>query len=1026
MAYLMYPDISRNKVAFVTEDDLWITDLNSPENTLRLTSGFGAITKVKFSPDGKLIAFTRLQTSGSSIAEVYVIPSKGGEAKRITYFGSPTTTVAGWTPEGKLIVSSDFQTPFAAWRDLFEVDPAGGEPKRLNLGPAVSIAFGDKALVIGRNNYDLTYWKRYKGGTRGVFWIDKGYSGNFTKFINLEGNLTSPMWVGDRFYFISDHEGTGNLYSVNLEGEDLRRHTSFTDFYVRNGNSDGERIVFQKGGEIYVYENGKEQRLEIDVPISGKQKQPFFDEGKSITAFSPISSEQVSVINRGRVYGISWDNATIPFGDVTGNTRYKLVSSDGESVLAVTFDDKVEVYDNNGKLRTEVKPGIGMITNAKIHKSNILLANKRGQLYLLSKEMKEIDHSDYGEITDFTFGPEGWIAYSKPEGTEVSSIWVASLDGSKFRVTNPTSRDFSPSFSEDGKYLFFLSTRHFDPVFDEMVFAYDFPASTKPFVAVMKKGVPSPFLTLKGDGEFHPEGAMSRVEQFPIDAGIYSKIRWLKDSKVVLLKFPIEGRAKYWLYSSAERIGSLIVYDMLTGKQDEIVNDAVDFEVSEGKIIAKEKGNVMRVIDPEKKPDMTVKEPGRRSGIVDLGRVRTRVDPPTEWKQMVKETWYLMKQNYWKEVDQSWDKVLDKYLALLQKVNTRYELMDLINEMQGEMGTSHSYQIVNDLKVERPYLLGGLGVEVKFNGTCYEITRIFYGDLSAEGEKSPLLSTGIDVKEGDCLLSIDGVSLSRETTPQELLVDKNDVLVSIGIMHDGKEVTTTVRTTRNESYLVYRDWVRRNREYVGRKTDGKVGYIHIPDMGPMGYSEFIKDFIHQMDKKALIVDVRYNRGGHVSPLIIGFLSRKRIGADLPKYRKPSPYMPYSPPPAMVCLTDDHAGSDGDIFTHVFKRLKLGKVIGVRTWGGVVGINPKTRLVDGTTVTQPEFATWFDDVKFGIENYGVDPDIEVDYPPQDYRKGVDPQLERGISEVLEAMKKEIDVLEEAEKDREKVQLEGIKN
>jgi len=1027
MAYLMYPDIYGNKLAFVTEDDLWIMDLNDGK-PLRLTSGLGAVTRAKFSNDGTLIAFTRFQTSGSSIAEVYVIPSEGGEAKRITWFGSPTTNVLGWSPEGKVIVSSDFQSPFAAWRNLFEIDPNGGEPKRLDLGPVTSIAYGEKALVIGRNNYDLTYWKRYKGGTRGVFWIDRGYTGNFVKFLDLNGNLTSPIWIGDRFYFVSDHEGIGNLYSVDLEGKDLRKHTDMNDFYVRNANSDGKRIVFQAGGDIYLYDDQKLIKLDIRAPVSGKQKQIFFDESRNVSDYYPISSEEIGIITRGRAFLLNpWEGAPLPLGDNTGLTRYKMIHSDEETVAVVKYDDVVELYDKEGNLKEELKPDVGTITRIAVYKSNLIIANKRGELIVLSSGNKTVlDKSDYGELSDFSVGPDGWIAYSKPEGTETSSIWVSSLDGKKYRITNPTGKDFMPSFSKDGRYLFFLSIRHFDPVLDEIVFNYDFPASTKPFVAVMKKGVPSPFLSTKGDGEFNPDDAIRRVEAFPIDAGIYRKVRHVKEGKVALLKFPIEGRAKYWLYSSAERVGSLIIYDMTTSQQEEVVNDAIDFEVLEGNVIVREKGNLMRIINVDKRPDLTSRDPGRRSGVIDLSRIKIRVEPAKEWRQMVKETWYLMKHNYWKGLDEDWDKVLNKYEKLLEKVNTRYELMDVINELQGENGTSHSYQIVNELRVEKPYTVGGLGVQVRFNGECYEITRIFYGDLSAENEKSPLLSSGLDVKEGDCITSIDGVKLTKEVTPQEILLNKQDVPVLVKIVHDRKEVSVSVKTVRNESYLVYRDWVRRNREYVEKKTEGKVGYIHIPDMGPMGFAEFVKDFTHQMDKKAMIVDVRYNRGGHVSPLIISYLSRQRIGADLPRDRKPSPYLPFSPPPAMVCLTDEHAGSDGDIFTHVFKRLKLGKVIGVRTWGGVIGINPKIRLIDGTTVTQPEFASWFDDVKFGIENYGVDPDLWVDISPQDYRNGIDPQLDEGIKASLEAMEKSKDILEEAEKDRESIVAGKVKN
>lgn len=313
------------------------------------------------------------------------------------------------------------------------------------------------------------------------------------------------MWVDGRFYFVSDHEGIGNLYSVDIEGKDLRKHTDMKDFYVRNANTDGKRIVFQSGGEIYLYQEGKALKLDINVPISGKQKQEFFDEGKSFNTFSPFSSDQIAVINRGRAYLLSWDSAPIPIGDISGNSRYKIVSSDGESILLVRYDDVIEVYDKDGEKKAELKPKVGMITGAKISKSRIVLSNKRGDLYLLSDGMKLIDHSDYGEITDFTINQNGWITYSKQEDLETFSIWTI-IDDKKFRVTNATGRDFCPTFSNDGKYLFFLSVRHFDPVMDEMVFAYDFPAATKPFVAVMKKGVPSPFLSMEGDGELNLKG----------------------------------------------------------------------------------------------------------------------------------------------------------------------------------------------------------------------------------------------------------------------------------------------------------------------------------------------------------------------------------------------------------------------------------------------------------------------------------------------------------------------------------------
>jgi tricorn protease len=289
---------------------------------------------------------------------------------------------------------------------------------------------------------------------------------------------------------------------------------------------------------------------------------------------------------------------------------------------------------------------------------------------------------------------------------------------------------------------------------------------------------------------------------------------------------------------------------------------------------------------------------------------------------------------------------------------------------------------------------------------AYQFRRIVKGDVWEKGNQSPLMRPGINVKEGMLLLAIEGKSLDKKTAPGSLLVNRagQEIQLTVANRNGGNKRNVCVRTIRNELPLRYRDWVEGNREYVHEKTKGRVGYVHIPDMGANGFAEFHRYFLTELDYDGLIVDVRNNGGGHVSGILIGKLARKRLGYDLTRWMGTMPYPSESASGPMVAITNEYAGSDGDIFSHAFKLMKLGKLIGRRTWGGVIGIWPRNWLVDGTITTQPEFSFWFRDVGWGVENYGTDPDIEVDITPREYVKGIDAQLDRGIEEVLKELRK----------------------
>ena len=486
----------------------------------------------------------------------------------------------------------------------------------------------------------------------------------------------------------------------------------------------------------------------------------------------------------------------------------------------------------------------------------------------------------------------------------------------------------------------------------------------------------------------------------------------------------VRGRALFARYpvagslggaDSEENEGVLEYWDFKKDKSGQVAGGVSDFGLSmDARVLGIVSGGRIRAVpakfkdDPEKAKD----ECTRESGWIDLDRIPVAVVPALEWRQMYSEAWRLQRDHFW-HPDMSgtdWDRVHERYLPVLERVGTRTEFSDLMWEMQGELGTSHCYELGGDYRPRPNWRQGFLGADLEFSRTrkAWRVTRIPGGDSWNRAARSPLAAPGLDIAAGDEITAIGGEAVSAALSPDELLVNMADRNIQIAIRRRRGRKTTagavTVRTLSSETALRYRDWVESNRRRVHDETDGSVGYVHIPDMGPAGYAEFHRYYGPESDHDGLIVDARFNRGGHVSQLLLEKLLRRRIGYDISRWSEPIPYPDAAPMGPMVALTNEYAGSDGDIFCHAFKLLKLGPLIGKRTWGGVVGIWPRAALVDGTVTTQPEFAYWFEDVGYSVENYGTDPDIEVDIRPQDYAAGRDTQLERGLASISGIIRK----------------------
>lgn len=1076
--YYRFPTICRDTMVFVCEDDLWTVPTDGGV-ARRLTSSVSEATRPSLSPDGSLLAFTGREEGPP---EVYCVPSLGGEAKRLTFQGAGASVI-GWSRDGsRILYASGAGAAFGqSW--IWSVSPEGGEPERLPYGVAHHIAFGPEGgVVLGRNTVrDPARWKRYRGGTAGRLWIDPEGSGEFHPLEPATAQFTGPTWLGDRVYFIADPEGIANLYSCLPSGEDLQRHTHHEDFYCRSPQTDGERIVYHAGGDLYVYDAQADvdRRIEIDFRSPRTQRQrKFVDPSGYLQEYAPHpDGHAVALVARGKPFTMAnWEGAVRQHGEPDG-VRYRLIEwlNDGKRLVCVSDnggEEAIEIHARDGSAEPvrlddlDIGRPTGLLVSPK--HDRIAVSNHRLELLLIdleSRELRVLDKSEHGGIAGFSWSPDGrWIAYGFSTTERTCSIKLCCAEtGETHLVTRPEFTDVAPSWDPEGKFLYFLSFREFNPVYDSLHFDLGFPQSMRPMLVTLKSDQINPFVPqprpvndkkkdedqkeqgkqptspaegpdaeaeaeVQGDKatdspdeekedddkekkelvvEIDLEGIASRVIAFPFPEGRYGRIAGI-EGKALISQFPVEGSlGTSWMSDRNEPKGVLHVYDFKEQKRDTLVNGISHFDLSrDAKTLFYSAGSRIRVLKAGDKADEgTAKEgPSRKSGWLDIGRCKTSVVPRAEWRQMYREAWRLQRDYFWVE-DMSgvdWTLVHDRYLPLVDRVATRGEFSDLMWEMQAELGTSHCYEFGGDYRPSPHYGQGLLGADIELDPSSdeYRIARIVEGDPWDESKSSPLARAGVNVAVGDAILAVGGRRVGNGVTPSELLVGFAGQEVDLTIRTGEQEPrTVTVKPLGGEGDIRYREWVSKNRRYVHEKTAGKVGYVHIPDMGARGYAEFHRGYLSEIDHPALIVDVRYNGGGHVSQLILEKLSRRRIGYDQPRWGKPIPYPDYSVMGPMVAVTNENAGSDGDIFSHCFKLMRLGKLIGKRTWGGVIGISPSSRFVDGGGTTQPEYSFWFEDVGWGVENYGTDPDIEVEFPPQDYVAGNDPQLDRAIEEIL---------------------------
>jgi tricorn protease len=1048
-AYLRYPTIQGDCIAFVADDDVWVGSVDGG-TAWRLGAERATIRTPKLSPEGRQVAWC---SDAAGHSEVWVAELDGGEPRRVTWWGDATTRVLGWRGEGTVVAASATGQPFAWSTWAWAVPLDGGEPEPLPFGPVSALSVAPEGGVVLGTDQTLrgaSSWKRYRGGTVGKAWIDADGTGRHKRFAaDLNGQIEDPQWWDKRVVFLCDHEGWGNVYSLAPDGSDLRRHSDHGDAYARNADCDGSRLVYGCFGDLRILDSlaadSMPRRLEFRLGSAryGRVRYPL-QAAEAVSRVAPDRTGRASALDvRGAAVWCTHRDGPAPVLSPGGRVRARFTTPLGEDHVVWVTDaegeDALEVAAVAGGPGHRLAGGkLGQVVELAVSPdgARVATAGDDGAVRVTDVaggETRELERSAYNIASGLCFSPDSrWLAWASagPSSDEAGlrQIKLADLaSGAVHEATPLRFHDREPVFTPDGRYLAFLSRRTFDPVYDQLRFDLSFPAATRPYLLRLAAATPGPLAPqaagralpwgspsepggkpgADGVGEVlvEPDGLASRLVELPVAAGRLASLRAVTGG-LVWLSVPVTGelgedRAQPFGDPAKGRLERL---DFATGRVETLAEEADEVQASaDGLTLVVRTGTTLQVRPadrPQKRDDDR-----RESFEVDLERIRITVDPAAEWVQMYEEAARLMRHHFWVEdmAGLDWDAVVARYRTLADRVATRDELHDLIWELHGELATSHAYVMREPDEAPAPQRMGHLGADLaRDDDGRWRITGLPAAEPSVPGSRSPLEPVGAEV--GDAVESIDGRPVDPVTGPGPLLVGSSGKVVEVVLRSKaGERRAEAVTLLADERPLRYHAWVAATRAEVRARTGGRVGYLHVPDMQSPGWGELHRDLRIETSLDGLLCDFRGNRGGHTSQLVLERLSGVVTGWDNPRGFDAVTYPIDAPRGPMVALCDQYAGSDGDIVSMGFRQRNLGPLVGMRTWGGVIGIDLRYRLADGTMVTQPRYAFWFEGgAGWTVENYGVDPDVEVAIAPQDWAAGRDPQLQKAIELVLAAL------------------------
>lgn len=1041
-----YPDVSKTHISFTYAGDIWIVPKDGG-TAHKLTTAKGTEGFAKFSPDGSQLAFSGNYDGN---LDVYVIQALGGLPKRITSHGMPDRIV-DWFPDGKnLLFASSRESGKQRFNQFYKVSKEGGLPEKLPLPYAEfgSVSPDGKKIAFTTRTRMFRTWKRYLGGMAADIYIydfDKMTSENIS---NSAANDEIPMWKENKIYFLSDRDKNQryNIWVYDLATKQNRQLTFFDKFDVHFPSIGENEIVFEAGGLLYLLDLSTEKIREVKVNVVTDGATLLAQNEnveKLIRNFSiSYNGSRALFEARGEIFSVPAENgAIINLTQSSGFAeRYPAWSPNGKYVAY--FSDKNGEYQltirdienpSTEKTLTSFEDGFRYKIYWSPDSKKLAFIDQTMTLYYFDMDKGKsfkVDKQKWmyeGNLQNFSVSwssDSRYIAYEKELESRFSAIAIYDTKEDKIhQVTTGYYNDSNPVFDPDGKYLYFLTNRNFNPVYSDFDNTWIYPNSTQIAAVTLLKETLSPLFPKndsiavkkdeesKGDDKNSDEKKDSKKDEskvkevkidfdgfeeraviLPPSAGNFGKISAVS-GKLIFHRVPNTG--------SADKKKPVMFCDLDKREEKTIVDDADSYQIStDGKKILIAKQNSFSIVDvaPDQKLDKKL----------PTNQLEMTVVPKEEWKQIFNDVWRLERDFFYDKnmhgVD--WKEMKKRYGALIENAVTRSDVNFIIGELIAELNASHTYRSGGDEETPLQRAVGYLGIDWELSNGAYRIKRIVNGAAWDTEVRSPLLASGLKVKEGDYILAVNGVKIDVTKDPWSAFEGLADKTVELTINNkpstDGAW-TIVVKTLLDETRLRNLEWIESNRKRVEEATDGKIGYIYVPSTGIDGQTELVRQFYAQYTKQGLIIDERFNNGGQIPDRFIELLDRKPLAfwavRDGSNWQWP-PVANFGP---KVMLINGWSGSGGDAFPDYFRKAKLGPLVGARTWGGLIGITGAPALIDGGSVTVPTFRMYDPDGKWFKEGHGVDPDIEVPEDPGMLSKGVDVQLERAIQEALRLLK-----------------------